>query len=686
MTQQQSDLQQEMMELRQVLAEHNYAYYVMDDPIVPDAEYDCLFQRLQAIEAEHPDWITPESPTQRVGGAPLPQFESAEHLMPMLSLSNVFTDEDVGDFQQRLLNRLNAQSDPQSDAVERSDLEYVCEPKLDGIAVSLLYEGGKLIRAATRGDGSKGENITQNVRTIPTVPLQLRGEGYPRQLEVRGEILMNKARFDKLNNEMIQAEEKPFANPRNAAAGSLRQLDSKVTAARPLEIYCYGIGATDEVDQPLPARQSELLQQLALWGFRINPEIQVAQGVEGCLQCYEQLLEKRDALPYEIDGVVYKVNRFELQQQLGFVSRAPRWATAHKFPAQEAMTQLLDVEFQVGRTGAITPVARLAPVSVGGVTISNATLHNMDEIARLDLRIGDQVVVYRAGDVIPKVMRVVEQQRPKNAKRIEAPTHCPVCGSDIDIPEGEAIARCSGGLVCVAQLKQSIKHFASRRAMDIEGLGDKLVEQLVDEGLITNIADLFTLTHAQLASLERMGDKSAANLLAALETSKSTSLPRFIYALGIREVGEATALNLANHFGELSAVMSAEHEALLGVNDVGPIVAEHIQLFFKQANNLDSIQRLIEAGLEWPVIEVAEVEESPYAGKTFVLTGTLQQLTRGEAKSQLQGLGVKVAGSVSKKTDVVVAGEAAGSKLTKAQDLGIEIWDEEALLSVLSDA
>lgn len=675
--------------LRETLQDHNYAYYVLDDPRVPDAEYDRLFRQLSELEQRYPELVTPDSPTQRVGGAPLPHFESVTHRLPMLSLSNVFSEAELMDFEKRVENRLKSQS-----VAFEHPIQFACEPKLDGIAVSLIYEKGSLVQAATRGDGATGEDITQNIRTIGSIPLLLRGEGYPALLEVRGEVFMAKARFAEMNERAKAADEKVFANPRNAAAGSLRQLDAKVTATRPLEIYCYGVGAVqneagDMID-PLPTHHSDILAQLKEWGFRINPEIEVKQGAEGCMAYYQRLLTQRDQLGYEIDGIVYKVDDRSLQRALGFVSRAPRWATAHKFPAQEEITRLLDVEFQVGRTGAITPVARLEPVSVAGVTVSNATLHNMDEISRLDLHIGDTVVIYRAGDVIPKVVRVVPERRSQQAQKIVLPEHCPVCGSEIDLPEGEAVARCSGGLICRAQLKEGIKHFASRRAMDIEGLGDKLVEQLVDAGLVETVADLYQLSVPAVAALERMAEKSATNLIHALEQSKATTLSRFLYALGVREVGEATALNLAQHFGQLDRVMSATHEALVAVPDIGPIVADHIVYFFGQPPNVEIITRLRSAGVNWPDVKVPQLEGSSeqlglheLAGKTVVLTGTLQTLTRGDAKERLQALGCKVAGSVSKKTDIVVAGESAGSKLAKAEALGIEVWDEKQLLEVL---
>lgn len=664
------DIEKQAAHLRKEIEDHNYRYYVLDDPMVPDAEYDRLFHELRALEEQHPELRTPDSPTQKVGAPALDKFDQVEHQIPMLSLGNAFSDEDLTDFDRRIKDRLKS-----SDSIE-----YVCEPKLDGLAVSLLYEQGKFIRAATRGDGHTGEDITANVRTIKSVPLHLRGEGVPGVLEVRGEVFMSKAGFNQMNEQAEALGEKIFANPRNAAAGSLRQLDSKITAKRPLEIYFYGVGVV-EGDQ-LPTRHFDILKALQGWGLRINPEIQLAGGIDACLQFYTALEKKRESLDYEIDGIVYKVNEIALQQELGFVSRAPRWAIARKFPAQEAVTRLLDVEFQVGRTGAITPVARLEPVSVGGVTVSNATLHNMDEMERMQIHIGDTVVIYRAGDVIPKVVKPIVEKRPEGAKKPHLPKHCPICHSLVERPEGEAVARCSGGLFCAAQVKESIKHFASRRALDIDGLGDKLVEALFDAKLIQNVADLYTLRKEQLAQLERMGDKSAQNVVKALEDSKSTTLPRFLYGLGIREVGEATAQNLAKHFGKLEAIVDASEEALLEVVDIGPVVAHHIYAFFRESHNLEVIKRLRDAGMQWPDIEVQEVSATPLQGNTYVLTGTLSTLARNDAKDKLQQLGAKVAGSVSKKTTAVVAGEAAGSKLTKAEELGIPIMSEEELLAL----
>ena len=665
-------LMAEVAQLHQQLNQANYQYYVLDDPQLPDAEYDRLFHRLKEIETSHSEFLTPDSPTQRVGAAPLSHFEQVTHEVPMLSLDNAFDAQDMRDFNRRVSERIK----------QVDDVLYACEPKLDGIAVSLLYEDGLLVRAATRGDGAVGENITQNIRTVPSIPLKLLGENYPAVLEVRGEVYMPKKGFNDFNEKALAREEKLFVNPRNAAAGSLRQLDPKITAARPLEFCCYSLGRSEGGD--VPTKHSEILNQFSKWGFKINPEMRVVTGIEGCLEYYEQLAEKRNTLAYEIDGIVFKVDDINLQQQLGFVSRAPRWAIAHKFPAQEEMTLLKEVEFQVGRTGAITPVARLEPVFVGGVTVSNATLHNMDEIARLGVMVGDTVVIRRAGDVIPQIVNVVESKRPKNAKLIVFPTTCPVCDSHIERIEGEAVSRCSGGLVCAAQRKEAIKHFASRKAMDIDGLGDKLVEQLVDEGLIESFLDLYSLQLESLLKLERMGEKSAQNLLASIEVSKNTTLPKFLYSLGIREVGVATAQNLVNHFLDLKVLVKADLDALIEVDDVGPIVAEHILSFFAEPHNQKIIDGLLNIGITWPVIEQKDASELPLAGQTFVVTGTLASMGRDLAKEYLQRLGAKVAGSVSAKTHGLVAGEKAGSKLTKAQDLGVPVLDETAFLALLN--
>lgn len=659
-----------VQELRQTIDEHNYRYYVLDDPQVPDAEYDRLFRELQDLEASHPELVTDDSPTRRVGANAETSFEEVVHRVPMLSLDNAFNDEELRDFDRRVKDRLKT----------GEDIEYVCEPKLDGLAVSLHYEQGVLTRAATRGDGYAGEDITANIRTIPSVPLRLRGRDVPEMVEVRGEVYMPKAGFEKLNQTLANQGEKTFVNPRNAAAGSLRQKKPSVTARRPLELCAYSVAVAD--DSILPGTHWDCLQQVRKWGFRINPEMRKATGADECLAAYETLMEKRGELPYEIDGIVFKVNSLEQQQALGFVSRAPRWAIAHKFPAQEELTVIEDVEFQVGRTGAVTPVARLKPVFVGGVTVSNATLHNMDEIRRLDVRIGDTVFIRRAGDVIPQVVKVVLEKRPGDAREVELPDTCPVCDSDVIQIEGEVVARCSGGLYCPAQRKEAIRHYASRKALDIEGLGDKWIDILVDKGLVETVADIYGLTKDNLTGLERMGDKSATNLLAAIDKSRNPVLWRFVYALGIREVGEATAKSLASHFGSLEAIGEADEDALQQVQDVGPIVAGHIRSFFDQPHNQETIAALRNAGVQWQTEEIT-AEERPLRGETWVLTGTLTEMTRDEAKERLEKLGAKVAGSVSKKTACVVAGEAAGSKLTKAESLGVRVLDEDGFRSLL---
>jgi len=664
-------ISEKITHLRDQLNHHSYQYYVLDDPEIPDVQYDRLYRELQSLETEYPDLITNDSPTQRVGDKPLEGFSQVKHEVPMLSLDNVFNEEELADFNKRLQQRLD------NDAV----ISFAAEPKLDGLAVSLLYEKGLLVRAGTRGDGNTGENITQNIRTIHSIPLKLLGEKIPDVLEVRGEVFMPKAGFEKINQSARDNDEKPFANPRNAAAGSLRQLDPKVTASRPLVMFCYAVGRVDGGDQL--STHSEMLDQLKQWGLPLCKERKTVEGVQGCLNYFQELSELRDSLPYEIDGIVYKVNSLKLQKELGFVAKAPRWAIAHKFPAQEEITRVNAVEFQVGRTGAITPVARLEPVFVGGVTVSNATLHNMDEVNRKDVREGDQVIIRRAGDVIPEVVRVVPGSRKHKAKKIQLPDSCPVCDSEIEQEEGEAIARCSGGLFCAAQRKESIKHFASRKAMDIDGLGDKLVEQLVDEGCIDHMDDLYTLTVEKIAGLERMGEKSATNLIDALQESKHTSLNRFIYALGIREVGEATALTLANYFTNLDAIKAANEESLQNVEDVGPVVAAHIVRFFKQPHNLEVIEKLLNSGIYWDQIEAVAVEEQTLEGKTFVITGTLTEMTRDDAKKALQARGAKVTGSVSKKTDYVVVGDNAGSKAAKAEQLGVDMLDETALIELL---
>ncbi|HEA52137.1 NAD-dependent DNA ligase LigA [Marinobacter antarcticus] len=659
-------------ELRSALDEHNYQYYVLDDPGIPDAEYDRLFRELQKLETEYPQLVSDDSPTRRVGSTAETSFDEVVHRLPMLSLDNAFSEEELRDFDRRVRERLGSDN----------DIEYVCEPKLDGLAVSVHYEQGLLVRAATRGDGYAGEDITANIRTIPSVPLRIRGRDVPDLVEVRGEVYMPRAGFEALNNRLENHGDKTFVNPRNAAAGSLRQKKSTVTARRPLEMCAYSVAVTD--DSLLPDTQWESLQQVRQWGFRINPEMRKALGVSECLAAYEELMQKRDALPYEIDGIVFKVNRLDYQATLGFVSRAPRWAIAHKFPAQEELTVIEDVEFQVGRTGAVTPVARLKPVFVGGVTVSNATLHNMDEIRRLDVRIGDTVFVRRAGDVIPKVVKVVIEKRPKTAKSVVLPKQCPVCDSDVIQIEGEVVARCSGGLFCPAQRKEAIRHYASRKALDIEGLGDKWIDILVDHAMVSTVADIYHLTIKDLLRLERMGEKSASNLVAAIDRSRQPVLWRFLYALGIREVGEATAKSLASHFGSLEAVAEADEESLVAVQDVGPIVAGHIRSFFEQPHNLETLDALRDAGVKWQEEEIT-AGAKPLQGQTWVLTGTLSELTRDEAREKLETLGAKVAGSVSRKTACVVAGEAAGSKLEKAEKLGVQVLDEQALLEMLKE-
>jgi len=661
----------EINELRKTINYHNYRYYALDNPEIPDAEYDRLMTRLRDLEAQYPESITADSPTQRVGAKPVSAFNTVVHEVPMLSLDNAFSDAELIAFNQRILDRLKI----------KGDIEYSCELKLDGIAVSLLYHDGLLVRGATRGDGYNGEEITQNVRTINSIPLRLHGEGFPAVLEVRGEVYMPKAAFNALNEKARAADEKLFVNPRNAAAGALRQLDSKITASRRLEMCAYSIGQV--AGGELPDTHSGLLNALKTWGFLTNRETATANSIHEAIEFYRRIGEKRDALAYDIDGIVFKVNSRRLQEELGFISRAPRWAIAYKFPAQEESTTLIDVEFQVGRTGAVTPVARLKPVFVGGVTVSNATLHNRDEIQRLNIKVGDTVIVRRAGDVIPQIVQVIESKRPENARDIIFPEHCPVCGSPVETVADEAVARCSGGLICAAQRKEAIKHFASRKAMNVEGLGDKLVDQLVELGLVKTLADLYSLTHQQLASLDRMGGKSADNILQSLENTKKTTLAKFIYALGIREVGEATARNFANYFGSFEALAAADEEALQKVPDVGPVVAHFVAEFFELESNRVAVQKLRDAGIHWANIQVAAPEELPLNNLTYVLTGTLEAMSRDDAKAHLLALGAKVAGSVSAKTDYVVAGPGAGSKLAKAEELGLKIMDEAALLDLL---
>ena len=674
-----------IQQLQQKINQYNHQYYVLDQPSVPDAEYDRLMRELIDIEQKHPELKTIDSPSQKVGGQPLKAFTQVTHQVPMLSLDNVFSPEEWDAFIKRINDRLNSVD----------EIVICAEPKLDGLAVSLRYEHGILVQAATRGDGSTGENITENIRTIKSIPLKLIGEtgvDYPDVLEVRGEVFMPKSSFEKLNTNAIKKGEKTFANPRNAAAGSLRQLDSKITAKRSLDFYAYGLGFTteltlDELENNtsvfLKNSHYERLCQVKSLGLPMCPEVRLLTGPEQVQRFYQDILEKRDQLSYEIDGTVLKVDDIALQEKLGFVARAPRWAIAYKFPAQEELTTVEDVEFQVGRTGAITPVARLKPVFVGGVTVSNATLHNQDEITRLDLKIGDTVIIRRAGDVIPQIVSVVIDRRNDEVKDVVFPATCPVCDSKVGRAEGEAVLRCTAGLFCQAQRKEAIKHFSSRKAHDVDGLGDKLVEQLVDEGLISTPADLFKLTEVDISTMDRMGVKSAKKLILSLDKAKHTTLAKFIYGLGIREVGEATASNLANHFCTLSAIQSASYDALQAVEDVGAIVAKNIVNFFKEEHNLSVVSSLDEI-MTWPDIVVKSVDELPLKDQTFVLTGTLSQMGRSEAKAALQQLGAKVSGSISAKTHYLVAGEKAGSKLTKAQDLGVKVLSEDDLVSLLA--
>ncbi len=660
---------------REKLRHHAHQYYVLDDPDVPDAEYDRLYHQLVLLEEKNPQFITSSSPTQRVGAKPLTAFDQIQHQMPMLSLDNVFNEEALQAFYQRLQDRLNS----------KDEIMLTAEPKLDGLAISLRYQNGELVYAATRGDGLTGENVTQNVRTMQSVPLRLLGESYPDVLEVRGEIFMPKAGFEKLNQQAREKGEKEFANPRNAAAGSLRQLDPSITATRPLSLYCYSTGIVE--GGSLADTHYEILQQLRKFGLPICDEVKLVQRVESCLAYYKNILKRREGLAYDIDGIVYKVNSISQQKTLGFVARAPRWAIAHKFPAQEEISKIIEVDFQVGRTGAITPVARLQPVFVGGVTVSNATLHNMDEIRRKDVRVGDQVIIRRAGDVIPEVVRVVPNSRTKPLAEIQMLTNCPVCHSSVEQIEGEAAARCTGGLFCRAQRAQAIKHFSSRKAMDIDGLGEKLVDQLVKQDLVRTAADLYQLTEKTLTTLDRMGEKSAINLLEALEDSKRPALSRFIYALGIREVGEATARNLAKEFNTLAMLQLATFEQLIEVQDVGPIVAKHLVTFLSQKHNQDVLKKLLAAGIKIEHIEQRAVDDQQnnvFTGKTVVITGTLPTLTRSEAKEKLLAAGALVTGSVSAKTDYLLAGDKAGSKLTKASSLSVPIIDESTMLDMLS--
>jgi DNA ligase (NAD+) len=665
-----SEAKQRIGDLRAEIQQHDYRYYVQDAPSVPDAEYDRLMRELQALESEYPEFVTPESPSQRVGGEPLDGFEAVRHETPMLSLANAFSEEEIHQFHDRV-----------SRGLEIDHVEYVAEPKLDGVAISLRYTDGLLQLAATRGDGVTGENVTSNVRTIAAIPLQLKRRGksgaWPAALEVRGEIYMPLAGFEAYNRRAREEGGKELVNPRNAAAGSLRQLDSRLTAQRPLAFYAYSIVASEG----LPESHFDALALLKSWGFPVNPEIRRVRDAQGCIDYFIGMGRKRDQLPYDIDGVVFKVDSRDQQVTLGFVSRAPRWAIARKFPAQEEITRLIGIDVQVGRTGAITPVARLEPVFVGGVTVTNATLHNFDEIRRKDVREGDWVIVRRAGDVIPEVARVMTERREGEPPEFQMPQHCPVCGSAVERDEGEAVFRCTGGLVCGAQRIQSILHFASRRAMNIEGLGAKLVVQLVDAGLVNSVADLYRLEREQLAGLERMGEKSADNLLAELEKSKTPDLDRLLFALGVREVGEVTAASLARHFGSLEKIMAASEEELVEVPDVGPVVASHVRVFFKEPHNVEIIKELETAGLHWQAPETNEGEQ-PLAGQIWVLTGALG-MPRARARTMLESLGARVTGSVSAKTTFVLAGEAAGAKLRKAESLGVEVLDEETFRTLL---
>ena len=655
-------------ELKRQLNDYSYRYHVLDDPIVPDAEYDRLLQELDELESEYPEFITEDSPTQRVGDRPLSEFSEVSHEVPMLSLDNAFSDEELFAFDKRSKDRLAV-----------AEIHYTAEVKLDGLAVSLLYHHGKLVRAATRGDGTTGEDVTSNIRTINSIPLALRSTGYPVRLEVRGEVFMTKAGFEELNNRQLARAEKLFANPRNAAAGSLRQLDPRLTAERPLKFFAHGIGVVDGGE--LPGSHFEILQSLKTWGLPVSTESRRVAGIEECIGFYREISDKRAQLPHEIDGIVFKVDDLKFRTELGFVSRAPRWAIAYKFPPEEELTEVLDIEVQVGRTGALTPVARLKPVRVGGVTVTNATLHNADEVQRKDVRVGDTVVVRRAGDVIPEVVRVIPEKRIGATQPFTMPNQCPVCLSATERIEGEAVLRCTGGLHCRAQTIQSIIHFASRSAMDIAGLGVKLVEQLFDAGQIQTIADLYQLDHERLAALERMGDKSAENLLRAIETSKNTRFDNFLYALGIREVGETTARNLARHF-QLDEIRTVTQEDLCQVRDIGPVVAENIVRFFNDEQNIAIMDKVIAAGVRWESSQ--DDKTAGLSGKTFVITGTLATLSRNEAKDRLTSQGAKVSGSVSARTDYLIAGENPGSKLDKARSLGVRVLDEAGLFEYLN--
>jgi len=670
-----ASIRERAAQLRTEIESHNFRYYVLDQPSVPDAEYDRLMHELAGLEQQYPGLVVPDSPTQRVGGQAAPQFAQVRHDLPMLSLDNAFADADVAAFDRRIHERLG-----------RDDvITYSAEPKLDGVAISLRYEKGVLVQAATRGDGTVGEDVTHTVRTIRSVPLRLRAAAVASLIEVRGEIYMSREGFEALNARARASGEKTFANPRNAAAGSLRQLDPQLAAARPLALYAYGFGQMDQ--DRLPPSQSAGLALLRSLGLRVNPLCEVVRGLAGCLEYYVRMAARRVQLPYDIDGVVYKVDDCRLQAELGFVARAPRWAIARKFPAEEVLTVVEGVEFQVGRTGAITPVARLKPVPVGGVTVSNATVHNFDELRRKDIRPGDTVIVRRAGDVIPEIVAVVPERRPAASRVVEPPVHCPVCGSDVIRQEGQVVARCSGGLVCPAQRKQALRHFASRRAMDIDGLGEKLIDQLVDTGLVMNAADIYRLQADQLLDLERMGEKSAVKLVAAIVRSRSTSLGRFLFALGIPEVGEATAAALAGYFGQLEPLSEASEEELQAVADIGPATAAAVRTFFAQAHNRDVIADLRRLGVSWPdgAGEPARVAHGPFAGKALVVTGTLAHMTREAAQARIRAMGGKVVDSVSGRTSYLVCGEKPGSKLKRAMDLGVPVLTEEEFLALINE-
>jgi len=661
---------QRIRELVTEIRQHDYNYHVLDQPTIGDSQYDLLLSELKQLETEYPELLDPNSPTQRVGAKPDSGFEEVVHRMPMLSLDNVFDLDDFRQFVERMKDRLDQSEAP----------HLTAEPKLDGLALSIRYEQGRMVLAATRGDGQTGENVTQNVRTIRSIPLTLKGSNYPEVLEVRGEVIMKKADFASMNQRLAAASEKTFVNPRNAAAGSLRQLDPSIVASRPLSFYAYGLG---EVSEPLGDTHSEVMDALKNLGIPVNPGL-VSGGPQVIENAYEALLAERDELPYEIDGMVVKVDALSLQNTLGFVARAPRFATAWKFPAQEAATRLLAIDVQVGRTGAITPVARLEPVFVGGVTVSNATLHNFDEVARLDARPGDQVMVRRAGDVIPQVVRVMTDQRSEVSQPISMPSECPVCCSPVERAEGEAVIRCSGGLICRAQRLEHLKHFVSRKAMDIDGVGERLLEILIEKEWVTTPADLYRLSAESIEGLDRMGEKSANNVVQAIMQSKETTFARFLYALGIRDVGEATARTLAATFGELDRLINATHDELMEVEDVGPVVAAHIRAFFEVDRNRAVIEDLLDLGVHWQAPSVEVSQDGPdLTGQTWVLTGTLESMTRDEASDKLRALGAKVSGSVSAKTTMLVAGPGAGSKLTKAESLGVDVIDEAALIALL---